>query len=375
MKLPPFLTMALILIAAVPHDSAGNPDAGFPKSPEVHPDGRVTFRLKAPRAESVELRSRLVDGKAPLQKGADGLWTLTIGPAAPGIYPYRFEVDGMHTLDPHNRWVKGWRVSENLVEIPADPPAPWQVADVPHGVVHRHAYRSGPLKTDRELLVYTPPGYEEDPARHYPVLYLLHGSGDDATAWTAVGRAHHIADHLIAAGKVEPLVIVMPYGHGHRPGVEMDAITDRAAWSRENNTAVFADFFQSVVPLAENAYRLKPGAAHTAIAGLSMGGGQAMELGLNHPEKFGWVAGFSSGVPGNAESAAEQFGGLDPGATWKKVWIACGRDDFLLERNDFFHSWLKEKGIEHDYQLTEGGHQWYVWRDYLEQWLSMGLFR
>ena len=365
-------SVPLIVLAM---NARANPDAGFSKSPEVHPDGRVTVRLEAPAATKVELKSRLVEGKAALTRGEKGLWELTVGPVDPGIYSYRFEVDGMHVMDPHNRWVKGWRVSENLVEVPADPPAAWQEADVPHGVVHHHHFRSDVLRTERDVFVYTPPGYGEDPERRYPVLYLLHGSGDDASAWTNIGRAHFIADNLIAGGKVEPLVIVMPYGHGQRPGVDKDALGDKGSWYRENDAAVIADFFQSVVPLVENSYRLKAGPGNTAIAGLSMGGGQSLELGLNYPEKFGWVAGFSSGVPGNEESVVERFGGLDPGASWKKIWIACGRDDFLLERNDFFHGWLEEKGIEHGYQLTEGGHQWFVWRDYLEQWLSMGLFR
>lgn len=355
--------------------SVANPDAGYPKSPEVHPDGKITFRLKAPGAEKVELKSSLTKGKAVMESGENGLWEITVGPVEPGIYDYRFEVDGVYTLDPHNRKLKGWRVSANLVEVPANPPAVWQFADVPHGVVHHHGFFSAPLKTERELFVYTPPGYGENPERRYPVLYLLHGSGDDASAWTAVGRAHLIADNLIAAGKVEPFVMVMPYGHGHRPEVDMDSLEDRSAWSRENNAAVFADFFQSVIPLAESQYRLKTGPDHTAVAGLSMGGGQALELGLNHPERFGWVAGFSSGVAGDAESVAAQYGGLDPAATWRKVWIGCGKDDFLLDRNEFFHAWLTEKGIAHDYYLSEGGHSWPVWRDYLERWLSGGLFQ
>ena len=369
------LLFASVSLAIFTMNAEANPDSGFPQSPEVHADGKVTFRLIAPGAEKVEIRSRLVDGKASLVKGEKDLWEFTTETVEPGIYGYRFLVDGMHTMDPHNRWVKGWRVSENLVEVPADPPAVWQQADVPHGVVHHHHFRSDVLKTDREVFVYTPPGYGAEPEREYPVLYLLHGSGDDASAWTAVGRAHFIADNLIAAGKIEPFVIVMPYGHGQRPGVDKEALQEKRAWYRENNAAVFADFFQSVIPLAEETYRLKTGPENTAIAGLSMGGGQALELGLNFPGRFGWVAGFSSGVPQNPEAASEQYGGLDPEASWKRIWIACGRDDFLLDRNEFFHSWLNEKGIDHDYELTEGGHQWFVWRDYLESWLSSGLFQ
>ena len=129
------------------------------------------------------------------------------------------------------------------------------------------------------------------------------------------------------------------------------------------------------MPLAETRYRLASGPGNTAIAGLSMGGGQSLELGLNHPEKFGWVAGFSSGVPGKKEAVAAQYADFDPKASWKKIWIGCGKDDFLLERNEFFHQWLTDQGVDHEFHLSEGGHQWFVWRDYLESWLGSGLFR
>ncbi|MCB1090801.1 MAG: hypothetical protein KDL87_04680 [Verrucomicrobiae bacterium] len=354
---------------------ADNPDSGFPKSPEIREDRTVTFRIKASEARQVAVKGGFAKGKLALEKSEGGLWQGTVGPVDPGIYDYSFEVDGTYTLDPLNRWLKGWRSSANLFEVPADPPAVWQRGPgVARGVVHRHSFFSEPLQSEREVFVYTPPGYAEETEREYPVLYLLHGSGDDASAWTNVGRAHVIADNLIAAGKCEPLVIVMPYGHGHRPGTDLSAFADRGEWYRENNKAVFEDFFQSVVPLAENAYRLKKGPDDTAIAGLSMGGGQSLELGLNHPERFGWVAGFSSATPTDEAATIEPYRAFDPTLSRRKVWIGCGRADSLLERNDFFHGWLERKGLVHDYVLTEGGHAWPVWRDYLERWLT-GLFR
>lgn len=370
------LAVAMPALIAQLHSAPGNPDADFPKSPEVHADGRVTFRVIAPGAEKVLLKGAVAAGENALAPAADGkgLWEITVGPVEPGLHDYWFDIDGVYTLDPHNRAFKAWRRSANLVEVPADPPAAWQLTAVPHGTLHRHAYHSVPLQTERECFVYTPPGYEDDPARRYPVLFLLHGSGDDASGWTAVGRAHCIADNLIAAGVAEPLVIVMPHGHAHRPGVDPDAIEDRAEWYRENDAAMADDFFRSVVPLVEKTYRLQDGPDRAAIAGLSMGGGQSLRIGLNHPEKFAWVAGFSSAVPADEKAAAEQYAAFDPRAARRRIWIGCGRSDFLLDRNDFFHGWLDAKSVPHEYVLTEGGHAWPVWRGYLEIWLR-GLFR
>ena len=360
----------------------GNPDAGFPVSPEVHDDGRVTVRVKAPKAERVQLKGSLPrqveggKGSVDLQRSADdpSLWEVTIGPAAPGIHDYRFDVDGTLVLDPHNRWFKKWRASANLVEVPGDPPLITERQRIPHGSVTRHSWFSQVLDEHREVFVYTPPGYDPKRATPYPVLFLLHGSGDGAEGWTEVGRAHLIADNLIATGALEPLVIVMPYGHGALPGIDQRALEDRSEWSAANNAAVERDFFETTVPEAQRHYHLSDDADQRAIAGLSMGGGQALTFGLQHPEQFRWVAGFSSGVPSEPERRNALLDGIPDPAEFSKVWVACGRSDFLLDRNEALHAALQQRGIDHEYTLTEGGHSWPVWRDYLETWLRQ-LFR
>ncbi|MFT5470813.1 MAG: enterochelin esterase-like enzyme, partial [Verrucomicrobiales bacterium] len=241
------------------------------------------------------------------------------------------------------------------------------------GEVHALLDHSEKLETERAAFVYTPPGYHESKA-DFPVLFLLHGSGDDASAWTNVGRAHLIADNLIAQGKMKPMVIVMPHGHANLPGVDPYDFENQEEWSRANFAAVEEDFFDRLLPLIAKRFRIESDSAGRAVAGLSMGGGQALRFGLNHPDQFGWVAGFSSGIAGDAEKAEEQFSTMPENAEFNLVWLGCGKDDFLIKRNEFFDGWLSKQGIEHTWKLTEGGHSWPVWRDYLAELLPQ-LFR
>ena len=364
----PAVTLALLLAAGPA--AADNPDSKFPKSAEVHGDRTVTFRFIAPNADSVEVRGKVAGGKAALTKGEKGLWETTVGPVESGLYDYTFKVNGATVLDPHNRWVKGWRSSANMLVIPGAPPHLWEAQAVPHGEVHQLLDHSNKLKVERSTFVYTPPGYHESDAE-FPVLFLLHGSGDDASAWTNVGRAHLITDNLIAQGKIKPMVIVMPHGHANQPGVDPYEIDNRDEWSRQNFEAVSEDFFERLLPLIAKRYRIRKDAEGRAVAGLSMGGGQALRFGLNHPDQFGWVAGFSSGIAGDAEKAKEQFGSMPKDAEFQLVWLGCGKDDFLIERNRFFRSWMTEHGIEHTWKLSEGGHSWPIWRDYLAEVLPL----
>ncbi len=207
----------------------------------------------------------------------------------------------------------------------------------------------------------------------YPLLVLMHGYGDDESAWLEVGRAHWIADNLIAQGKVVPLVIAMPYGHP-LPLAESGTFDDYAT---RNEVAMEQDLLQDLLPLLESQYRLKDDRLQRAIVGLSMGGGQSLTCGLKNLDRFAWVGGFSSATPrGDVD---KQFADLlqDVSATngqLKLLWIGCGKEDFLLERNEKFHTWLSEKKINHQYRLTDGGHDWMVWRKYLAEFLPQ-LFR
>jgi enterochelin esterase family protein len=342
-------------------------------SPEVHADRTVTFRLRAPNASDVRLQG--IAGLAPqlMAKNTDGVWEVTTAALEPELYSYTFDVDGAATIDPHNRNVKKWLSLNSQVLVPGDPPLLHEQQKVPHCTVHQHVYNSTATGTERGVYVYTPPGYSSGREERYPLVVLLHGYGDDESAWIEVGCAHWIADNLLSQGKIEPLVIAMPYGHP-LPIERKSRFDDYAA---RNIQAMEKDLLQDLLPYLNNEYRLKDGAEQRAIVGLSMGGGQSLATGLGHLDDFAWVGGFSSAAP--QDDLDRVFADLleDVSATnarLKLLWVGCGKDDFLLERNRQFTQWLSDKDLRHTYRLTEGGHDWIVWRKYLAEFLTL-LFR
>ncbi|MGC8794512.1 MAG: esterase [Bryobacteraceae bacterium] len=339
---------------------------------EVHPDRRVTFRLNAPNAQKVELR---LEGAQPvaMQKDERGVWSLTAGPLEPDLYGYTFAVDGAAMLDPANFLIKPNLLNpQSMVHVPGPASLPWEVNDVPHGAIHRHFYRSKVVGDDRDLYVYTPPEYDPRAGKRYPVLYLLHGYSDDASAWTAVGRAHVILDNLIAQGKAKPMLVVMPLGYGapeiaRRGG---PGLRDPNAWRR--NIERFPDaLLKEVIPLVEKTYRVLPDRRQRAIAGLSMGGTQSLVTGLNALDTFAYIGAFSSG--GLLPDYDKVFPALDEKANQRLrlLWIACGTDDKLIEGNRKLLEWLKSKGVKYTWVETPGGHTWMVWRRYLAQFAPL----
>jgi enterochelin esterase-like enzyme len=256
-------------------------------------------------------------------------------------------------------------------DSPAAPtPAYLQVRDVLHGEVQALTYRSESLDREREAVVYLPPGYSAG-AERYPVLYLLHGAGGDERTWTERQQAHVILDNLIAEGAVEPFVVVMPYGYTHR----LEAgVRRRGAEDYKTDMEEFAvDFVSDLVPLVESRYHVGADRDHRAIAGLSMGGGQSLAIGLTHPEMFRSVAAFSSAMQ-IANSPA--WGGIDMEAALAGaaaineldlLWIGCGTEDTLFGVNRTFSNQLTERGVEHVFRVTLGGHTSEVWSRYLHE--------
>ncbi len=339
-------------------------------SPEVHADQRVTFRFKAPRASKVMVQGIAGLVAQPMTKNSDGVWEVTVGPLAPESYSYMFDVDGTTVTDPSNRHVKKWLTVNSVFEVPGDPPLLHEQQKVPHGIVHHLVYDSSTTGTQRGVYVYTPPGYVPGAAELYPLVVLMHGYGDDESAWIEVGRVNLIADNLLAQGKIKPMIIAMPYGHPLP--IELRSRFDD--YASRNLQQMEQDLLQDLLPFLSRQYPLKQDCQQHAIVGLSMGGGQSLTIGLQHLDQFAWVGGFSSSAPQGDRD--REFAGLvanvaQTNQQLKLLWIGCGEDDFLLERNQQYVQWLKEKGIQHNYRQTEGGHDWSVWRKYVAEFLPL----
>lgn len=342
-------------------------------SPEVHPDGSVTFRVLAPA--SLEVFVQLDGEKAVIMQKDDlGVWSLTTKPLEPDYYGYIFQDTGVPVIDPSNSLIlPNLLQTENMVHVPGPSSLPWEINDGPHGTLHHHFYKSAAIGDERDFYVYTPPGYDAHADTKYPVLYLLHGFGQMSRSWTEVGFANRILDHLIDGGKAVPMIVVMPTAYG---GSEI--LGHNAYWNdaiRNHNFDKFKNsLFDEVIPRVEREYNVKPGRDARAIAGLSMGGAESLLIGLNNLDEFAWVGSFSSG--GLRENFDQEFPRLNAStnANLHLLWVACGTDDGLFGINRKFNKWLSSQGITHTDMETPGNHTWMVWRRNLAAFVPL-LFR
>ena len=341
-------------------------------SPEVHPDGSVTFRLPAPNAKEVQLHCEGVENSV-MQRDEHGVWTFTSEPLEPDIYVYSFSVDGLHMIDPHNSFIKyNLLNTDSQVQVHGPKDLVWEISDVPRGDLHRHFYKSAVAGDERDYIVYTPPGYDPLARKRYPVLYLLHGYSDDTSAWSAAGRANVILDNLIARGQAKPMIVVMPLGYGTMDVVKVgwSRMRDSGLWQR--NVDLFsAALLDEVMPQVEKAYRVSTDRQSHAIAGLSMGGTESLTVGLNHLDRFAWIGSFSAG--GLNTNYLAQFPALDAKANDKLrlLWIGCGREDKLIEGNKQFCDWLQTRDIHYQWVDSPGTHSFRVWRRYLGEFVPL----
>jgi enterochelin esterase-like enzyme len=372
------------LLAGAMAQAQTRPAAPVFVSPEVNPDRSIVFRILAPDAKAVTLRAGDIpnpDHKPPtFTKNEQGVWEGAVGPVPAGAYRYTFVVDGVPVVDPRNPAVsESNATSWSLVVVPGAEFV--DVCPVPHGSVGIVYYESSALKRTRRMHIYTPPGYEAGAAK-YPVFYLLHGAGDSDDSWTSVGRANFILDNLIAAKKAVPMIVVMPAGHTTR---EMMRAPTNGPAARDE----FAeDFVNDIMPYVEKHYRVLSDRKHTAIAGLSMGGGQTLNISMSHLDRFAYVGVFSSGVFGRGPRRAAADGTPAPPPTvpaeWiqqhssdldnqslkaglKLLWFSTGSEDALAPTSKVTVAMLSEHGFKPIFLESGGAHTWLNWRDYLNE--------
>jgi enterochelin esterase family protein len=283
-----------------------------------------------------------------------------VGPLEPDLYGYGFVVDGLRVLDLSNASIKPMRSNAtSILDIPGVKPSPCdRKSGVARGVVHLHDYDSKSLNRARRLRVYTPAAYESDKDVQFPVLYLLHGSGDNEATWTELGRANVILDNLIAEGRAKPMIVVMTDGHAVAPD-SPERGTNLSSYER--------DLLGDVMPLVESNYRLRNDRENRAIIGLSMGGGQSLTIGLNHSDLFalgGWDEQRRPPTGKEPREVPFQSGSRQPTPT---ALVACGKDDFLLKANQQFDAFLAGKAVKHEFVESAGNHSWPVWRRYLAE--------
>ncbi|MBA4300829.1 enterochelin esterase [Algoriphagus alkaliphilus] len=347
-------------------------------SPEVASDLSVTFRVFSPKANEVALNGSWMGFREtlPLTKAENGVWSVTVKPLPSSMYHYNFFIDGVAAIDVTNPQAlrDGTRYA-SLLMIPGEGSSVYQLNDTPHGNISQVWYPSPTLGTDRRMYVYTPPGYDSG-KDSYPVLYLLHGAGGDEDAWSSLGRANLILDNLIASGESEPMIVVMTNGNAWQTST-LRQIPGLPTPTRETFGQFQGKFEKSlvedVVPYIEKNFRVKADKNHRALAGLSMGGGHTITASITYPGTFGYIGVFSSGIfDANADMAEmeKKFLALKNSGV-NTYWVACGKEDFVMDSNKRLLSVLDKTGFKYEYFENEGGHTWANWRTYLSMFAPM----
>jgi enterochelin esterase family protein len=345
------------------------------KSPEIAAGGHVIFRLYAPHAQDVKLQAEGLEATPEITppeltkrtaanamtRGADGVWTIDFGPVQPGVYRYSFLVDGVQTTDPRNPVSsESLNSVKSMYEVPGAPFLEYK-AGVPHGAIAAVWYDSQAVGGLRRMHIYTPPGYDANNTR-YPVLYLLHGGGDSDDSWPTVGRAGAILDNLIAANQAVPMIVVMPAGHVSRD------FQLRSGMNTMGHDQFNQDLTGSVIPYIDRTYRTVADRDHRALAGLSMGGLQTLNVSLTNSDLFSYIGVFSSGwfpTMREQEEKTDFAQYKTSGKPFKLYWVGVGKFDIANANSAATVDLLKKYGISPVTQESGGFHAWNNWRDYL----------
>jgi enterochelin esterase-like enzyme len=346
-------------------------------SPQVHEDKTVTFRYLAPLAKEVKLSGQFEKNQIQMTKDSIGIWSVTVGAIKPDMYPYNFIVDGVGVMDPANEdFFPNERFKGSLLDVPDNTPLIHAMRDVPHGTVSYEYYPSLEGSTG-SLVVYTPPGYEKNPSKKYPVFYLISGTTDTEETFFKVGRTHLILDNLIAEGKAKEMIIVMPYGN---PAARIAEQTGKAKpddpFGRENPDALKRsnqfqdDLVKNIIPYIEKNYHTISNRENRAIGGFSRGGGQTLRTAFGNMDKFAWICCYSAYLsPIEMENNYNAIANK-PDVTNKQLklfWISVGNEDFLYEDTVKFMDYLKTKKVNYKSLITSGGHTWMNVKTYLAE--------
>lgn len=342
-------------------------------SPEIAKDGTVTFKVKAAGADTVRL---VIDTRVDtlMKRTAGETWSITLRNLKPDLYMYYFIIDGMKVLDENNAHVlNDVRSVMNTFVLDPNGDCPMAVHDVPHGEVRAVWYDSPTLGTKRRMMIYLPPGYDLS-RQKYPVLYLLHGTGGDETVWLEQGHAAQVLDNLIASGKAEPMIVVMPNGHTDTPaaaGMGPNNNEQPTFAHKQWMEGTFEQSFNDIMSWVDKNYRTRAAKRYRAIAGLSMGGYHSLYISANQPDDFAYVGLFSPAISRMDQGKCSIYDDLETKlvAQFKQrprlYWIGIGKDDFLYKDNAEFRKLLDKHRLRYTYHESGAGHEWANWRDYL----------
>ena len=332
--------------------------AAVSAQPSPNNDGTVTFRYKNDSAKNVQVDVQFC-GRKDMKRGADGTWTVTLGPAAPDLYPYHYIVDGLNVMDPENpQYFPNEGFKNSLLEIPSKAGSlPHDIRNVPHGRLEYVHYYSKSLGATNQAVVYLPPRYMENAQKRYPVFYLISGTTDTEEVYYKVGRVNYILDNLIADKMANEMIVVLPYGN---PTKLLNAGSDAATQpqTKFGGDPFSRDLIEDLMPYIDRTYRTRADRNHRAIGGFSRGGNQALYNGLTNLDKFSYLCSYSSftstDIPQVYDQSAE---------TNKKIhlfWLGVGTDDFLYGNARDYMEFLDKKGIRSVKELTNDkfGHTW-----------------
>lgn len=367
MNLKPYI-WCIWIVAFFIQCSSHNKDTSYVDetsfSPQVHADRSVSFRCLAPGADEVKLEASFINKPVSMKKEQRGTWSIKLGPLAPNIYSYCFYVDGVQTIDQFNPdSIPGKRFKYSLVEIVGDHPAAYSARNIPHGKLSHEYYNSVNQRRDGNLVIYTPPGYEDNPEQKYPVLYLISRKTDTEEAYVKAGRINFILDNLIDQGNAKPMIVVMldqSSSELSRPNLMQEIAKDITG----------EELINGILPFVEQKYRVYADRQSRAIGGFSDGGSEALRQGLRHIDTFSWICTYGAFL--KREEFVNEFKSIysNPQASNQSInllWIGTGNDDLLFnETVDFIHI-LKGYGINCTSLITSGGHTWENARIYLEE--------